>query len=132
MIKGFKDFIMRGNVVDLAVGVMIGGAFNSIVKALVDDIITPFIGALGGTPDFSGITFTVNKSEFLVGSFINAVISFLIIASVIYFFIVVPMNKLRTLKAEEKPAPSEKMCPECHSNVPVKAKRCKYCTSNIA
>ena len=103
MLKGFRDFILRGNVVDLAVAVVIGGAFGKIVDALVKDVITPFIGAFGGEPNFSGIYFTINKSKFLVGDFLNALISFLIIAGVIYFFIVLPMNKLTDrIKRKEK------------------------------
>lgn len=131
MVKGFRDFLMRGNVIDLAVGVMIGGAFGAIVTALVKDIITPFIGALGGTPDFSGITFEINKSKFMVGDFLNAVISFVIIAAVIYFFIVIPMNKLMAMKKKEVADPTEKACPECLSMIPIKASRCKFCTAAI-
>lgn len=130
MFKGFRDFIMRGNVIDLAVAVVIGGAFSSIVNALVKDLITPFIGALGGKPDFSRIYFTVNNSKFMVGDFLNAVISFLIIAAVIYFFVVMPMNKLmERIKRGEKVDPTEHACPECLSLIPIQAKRCKYCTA---
>ncbi|HEY2296887.1 MAG TPA: large conductance mechanosensitive channel protein MscL [Jatrophihabitans sp.] len=99
MLKGFKEFIMRGNVVDLAVAVVIGAAFKTVVDSLVADIITPIIAALGGQPDFSSLTFTINKSKFLYGSFINAVISFLIIAAAIYFFVVLPLNKLAERRA---------------------------------
>ncbi len=134
MLKGFRDFLMRGNVVDLAVGVMIGGAFGAIVKALTDDIISPIIGALGGTPDFSAIKFTINNSDFMVGSFVNAVIAFLITASIIYFFIVIPMNKVMAMgkKKEVKKEPTEKECKECLSVIPVKATRCKFCTAVVA
>ncbi len=132
MLKGFRDFILRGNVVDLAVAVVIGGAFGKIVDALVKDVITPFIGAFGGEPNFSGIYFTINKSKFLVGDFLNALISFLIIAGVIYFFIVLPMNKLTDrIKRKEKVDPTDKTCPECLSLIPLKAKRCKFCTAVV-
>lgn len=130
MLKGFRDFIMRGNVIDLAVAVVIGGAFGNIVSALVKDLITPLIGALGGKPDFSGVYFTVNNSKFLIGDFLNALISFLIIAAVIYFFVVLPMNKLMArIKQGEKVDPSDKTCPECMSLIPAKARRCKYCSA---
>ena len=132
MLKGFRDFIMRGNVVDLAVAVIIGGAFNSIVQALVKDIITPFIGVFGGVPDFSGLKLNINSSLFLVGDFINQLISFLIMASVIYFAIVMPMNKIMVrINKGEKIDPKTKSCPECLSIVPLQAKRCKFCTSVI-
>lgn len=133
MIKGFRDFILRGNVIDLAVAVVIGGAFSSIVNALVKDLITPLIAAIGGNPDFSGIYFTINKSKFMIGDFINALISFLIMAGVIYFLVVVPMNKIMArVKRGEKVDPTEKTCPQCLSLVPLKAKRCKYCTSPLS
>lgn len=94
MLQGFKNFIMKGNVVDLAVGVVVGVAFGNVVTALVRDLITPLIGAFGGTPDFSSIAFTINDSKFMIGDFINSLISFLTIAGVIYFAVVIPMNKL--------------------------------------
>lgn len=132
MLKGFRDFLLRGNVVDLAVAVVIGAAFTSIVNALVKDVITPLIGALGGEPDFSKVTFTINHSKFLFGEFLNAVISFLIIASIVYFFVVLPMNRiLSRIKKGEKVDPSDKTCPECQSQIPVKATRCKFCTSKV-
>jgi len=132
MLKGFRDFLLRGNVVDLAVAVVIGGAFGAIVNALVKDLITPLIGAIGGQPDFSNIVFTINKSDFLVGDFLNALISFLIIASVIYFLVVLPMNGIvKKLKSGEKFDPMEKTCPECLSLIPLKAKRCKFCTAEV-
>jgi large conductance mechanosensitive channel len=128
--KGFRDYILRGNVVDLAVAVVIGGAFGAIVTALVKDIVTPLIGAFGGTPDFSALTFTVNNSRFLIGDFINALISFAVIAAVIYFFVVTPMNKIMDkVKKGQKVDPTTKICPECLSAVPLAAKRCKFCTS---
>jgi large conductance mechanosensitive channel len=132
MFKGFRDFVMRGNVVDLAVAVIIGGAFNQVVNALVKNLITPVIGALGGTPDFSKLNFVLNGSKILVGDFLNAVISFLIVASVVYFFIVTPMNRIMAkIKKGEKVDPTEKNCPFCYSSVPIKATRCKFCTSNL-
>ena len=130
MLKGFRDFILRGNVLDLAVAVVIGGAFSSIVNALVKDIITPLIGAFGGKPDFSQLYFTVNGSKFMIGDFLNALTSFIIIAAVIYFFVVTPMNKLmERVKKGEKVDPTEKACPECLSLIPLKAHRCKFCTA---
>jgi len=132
MLKGFRDFLLRGNVVDLAVAVVIGSAFGAIVNALVKDLITPLIGAIGGQPDFSNIVFTINKSDFLIGDFLNALISFLIIASVIYFLVVLPMNGIvKKLKSGEKFDPMEKTCPECLSLIPLKAKRCKFCTAEV-
>jgi large conductance mechanosensitive channel len=132
MLKGFKEFLLRGNVIDLAVAVIIGGAFGALVTALVEDIITPFIGALGGTPDFSNLSFTINNSKFLIGDFLNALISFLIISAVIYFFIVLPMNKIIAgLRRGEKIDPTEQTCPDCLSLIPLKAKRCKFCTTII-
>lgn len=130
MWDGFKKFLFRGNVVDLAVAVVIGGAFGSIVTAFVKDIVTPAIGAIGGTPDFSNFKFSINNSQFLVGDFLNAVISFVMIAAVIYFAVIVPMNTLTArMKRGEKVDPTEKTCSECLSLIPVKAKRCKYCTA---
>lgn len=129
MIKGFRDFLLRGNVVDLAVAVIIGAAFGKIVTALVEDILTPLIGVVGGTPDFSGLSFTVNKAHFKIGDFLNALIAFLMIAAAIYFFVVVPMNRIMArLKRGERVDPAEKACPECLSLIPVKARRCKFCT----
>ena len=130
--KGFKDYILRGNVIDLAVAVVIGGAFGAVVTALVKDIVTPLIGAFGGTPDFSSVSFTINNSKFMIGDFINAVISFVTIAAVIYFFVVTPMNKImEKVKKGQKVDPSTKICPDCLSAVPIGAKRCKFCTSTL-
>jgi large conductance mechanosensitive channel len=130
MLKGFRDFILRGNVLDLAVAVVIGAAFNSIVSSLVADLITPLIAAIGGKPNFSNLFFTIHKSKFMYGDFINALISFLIIAAVIYFLVVMPMNKImERVKRGEKVDPTDKACPECLSLIPIKAKRCKYCTA---
>jgi large conductance mechanosensitive channel len=131
MIKGFKDFILRGNVVDLAVAVVIGAAFGAVVTSFVADLITPLIAAVAGKPDFSNLVFTVNHSTFKYGSFINAVVSFLLIAAAVYFVVVVPMNKMAELRARGQAPedPTTKQCPECLSEIPVAAKRCAFCTS---
>lgn len=130
MLKGFRDFILRGNVVDLAVAVVIGAAFGNIVTALVKDLITPLIAAIGGTPDFSNISFTINNSKFMIGDFLNSLISFLMISGVVYFFVVLPMNKIISKAARSTPSdPAEKACPECLSLIPLKARRCKFCTA---
>jgi len=133
MLKGFREFLFRGNVVDLAVAVVIGGAFGGIVTALVKDLLTPFFAALVGKPDFSALTFTINNSKFLYGEFINAVVSFLLIAAAIYFFIVVPMNAMtrRLSKPAPAAAPAVKDCPECLSPMPVAARRCAHCTAVV-
>lgn len=130
MIKDFGKFLMRGNVVDLAVAVVIGAAFGAVVAALVKDLITPIIGALVGKPDFSAISFTANGSRFAVGDFINAAISFVLVAAAVYFFVVVPLNAVNRRFASQKAAPAElKECPECTSEIPMAARRCKYCTA---
>lgn len=133
MLKGFKQFLMRGNVVDLAVAVVIGAAFGAVVTALVKDLITPLIAAIVGTPDFSAIVFEVNKSKFMIGDFINALVSFLMISAAIYFFVVVPVNALtaRMRRGEAPPDPTTKKCPECLSEVPIAARRCAFCTSSL-
>lgn len=133
MLKEFKQFIMKGNVVDLAVGVVIGVAFGAVVTSLVSDIFTPLIAAIGGQPDFSGLALTINGSQFAYGKFLNALISFLFIAAVIFFFVVKPMNALQKRAASKKAPedPAEKKCPECLSEIPKAAKRCKYCTSKL-
>lgn len=132
MLKGFKQFILRGNVVDLAVGVVMGLAFGSVINALVKDLITPFIAAIIKAPDFSALSFTINNSKFLYGDFINSLVSFIIISATVYFFIVVPINSL-TLKMSKKPSidPTTKKCPECFSEIPIQARRCPNCTSKI-
>jgi len=128
MIKGFKEFILRGNVVDLAVAVVIGAAFGAVITAFVADILTPLIAAVFGQPDFSGLTFTVNKSKFLYGSFFNAVISFIFIAAAIYFAVVMPLNKLAERRARGAD-PTTKDCPECLSEIPHAARKCAFCGS---
>jgi len=127
--EGFKKFILRGNVVDLAVGITVGAAFTGIVNALVTNVLTPFIAAVFQTPDFSGLAFTIRGSEFGVGNFLNALISFLIVAGTVYFFVVLPMNKLvERMKGREAPAdPTSKKCVECLSEIPLAAKRCSHC-----
>lgn len=127
MIKGFRDFLLRGNVIDLAVAVVVGGAFNTIVSSLAKDFITPLIGAIGGTPEFSKIVFTINGSRFMAGDFLDSLISFLIVSATVYFVIVVPMNALK--KKTKGETPTVKTCPECFSTIPYAAKRCKYCTA---
>jgi len=130
--NGFKKFILKGNVVDMAVGVVVGVAFSNVVTALVKDLITPLIGAFGGTPDFSGIYFTINNSKFMVGDFINAIVSFLTISATIYFAVVLPTNKLmEKMNAKKTVTPTEKTCPECLSSIPAKAKKCKFCGSRL-
>ncbi len=134
MLKGFRQFIMRGNVLDLAVAVVMGAAFGAVVTALVKDLITPLIAAIVGKPDFSAIAFTVNNSKFLVGDFINAVVSFLLISAAVYFFVIVPVNALmaRMRRGEAAPDPTTKKCPECLSEVPIAARRCAYCAQPLA
>jgi large conductance mechanosensitive channel len=134
MLSGFRQFVFRGNVVDLAVAVVIGGAFGAVVTALVKDLLTPLIAAIVGSPDFSAIRFTVNGSQFLVGDFINAVVAFLLIAAAVYFFVVAPVNAFiaRQHRGEAAPDPTTKKCPECLSEVPIAARRCAFCTSALA
>jgi large conductance mechanosensitive channel len=129
--SGFRKFLMRGNLVDLAVAVVIGLAFAAIVTALVTDLITPLIAAIGGQPDFSKLTFTVNHSTFKYGLFINALVSFVIIAAVVYFAVVLPVNRLMALTTRNEAA-TTKDCPECLSTIPIGARRCMYCTAVLA
>jgi large conductance mechanosensitive channel len=128
MFKGLREFIMRGNVIDLAVAVVIGAAFGAVVKAFVDNILTPIIAAIFGKPDFSNLVFTVNGSAFRYGLFINALISFLLVAAAIYFVVVLPMNKLAERRARGAD-PAVKECPECLSEIPHKARKCAFCGS---
>ena len=128
---GFKKFLLRGNLVNLAVAVVIGVAFAALVTALVTDLITPLIAAIGGKPNFDNLTFTVNHSEFRYGAFINALISFVIIAAVVYFLVVIPVTKLLSM-SDKAEAATEKECPECLSKIPLAASRCMYCTSVVA
>jgi large conductance mechanosensitive channel len=133
MLSGFKQFILRGNVVDLAVGVVIGAAFGGVVTALTKDLLMPFIAAVAGKPDFAYIGFDIGKTHFPVGDFINAVVSFLLIASAVYFFVVTPINAL-VARMHKEPVPADlttKKCPECLSEIPIDARRCGFCTQPI-
>lgn len=132
ILREFKSFLLRGNVVDLAVGVVIGAAFGTVVSALVADIITPFIGVFGKVSDFSTLTYTINGSKFMIGHFLNALISFILVAAAVFFFIVKPVNVLIRKTRKEKPAdPTTKKCPECLSEIPLEAKRCSFCTEPV-
>jgi len=133
MAGGFKQFLLRGNVVDLAVGVVVGAAFGAVVTAFTKDLLTPLIAAVAGKPDFSAIQFTINGSKFPVGDFINAIVSFLIVATAVYYMVVLPINALISRSRKEPPAdPTTKKCPECLSEIPIQAKKCAFCTSALA
>jgi len=132
MLREFNEFVLRGNVVDLAVAVVVGAAFGAVVTALVKDIITPLIAAIGGKPNFSNLKFTINHSQFLYGDLINAVVSFLIIAAVVFFLVVQPMNLLiQRARREPSPDPTTRKCPFCLSEIPIAASRCAYCTQEV-
>jgi large conductance mechanosensitive channel len=132
MLKDFRQFLLRGNLVDLAIAVVIGAAFGAVVAALVKDLVTPLIAAIGGQPDFGGLDFTINKSRFAYGDFFNAIISFVVIAAVVFFFVVKPVNALMTRRKTEPPVDETvRACPECLSEVPVAARRCAFCTSPL-
>ncbi|MDE3196106.1 MAG: large conductance mechanosensitive channel protein MscL [Acidobacteriota bacterium] len=133
MAGGFKQFLLRGNVVDLAVGVVVGAAFGAVVTAFTKDLLTPLIAAVAGKPDFSAIQFTINGSKFPVGDFINALISFLIVSAAVYYMVVLPINAL-IARSRKEPAPADpttKKCPECLSEIPIQATRCAFCTSAL-
>jgi large conductance mechanosensitive channel len=134
MLSGFKQFILRGNVVDMAVGVVIGAAFAGVVGAFTKDLLTPLIAAIVGKPDFSAISFTINGSVFALGDFINALVSFLLVAAAVYFFVVTPINALvaRMRKAPAPADPTTRKCPECKMEIPIDARRCAHCTSQVA
>ncbi len=133
MIKGFKQFILRGNVIDLAVGVVIGAAFGAVVKTLVENILTPLISAIVKAPDFAELSFTINDSKFMYGNFLNALISFILVSAAIYFFVIVPINALIARTKKEAPLdPTTKKCTECLSEIPIGARRCSFCTSVLA
>ena len=134
MLSGFKQFILRGNVVDMAVGVVIGAAFATVVGAFTKDLLTPLIAALVGKPDFSAISFTINGTVFLLGDFLNALIAFLLVAAAVYFFVVTPVNALvsRMKKAPVPADPATKKCPECQSEIPITARRCAHCAQPVA
>ncbi|HYB87405.1 MAG TPA: large conductance mechanosensitive channel protein MscL [Streptosporangiaceae bacterium] len=127
---GFRKFLLRGNLVDLAVAVVVGVAFNNVVHALIKDFITPLIAALGGKPNFSNLQLTIGGSSFEYGDFINDALTFLMIAAVVYYFVVVPANRVATL-AERNADATERPCPECLSDIPVAATRCKFCTAAV-
>ncbi len=131
--KGFKQFLLRGNVVDMAVGIVIGAAFATIVTAFVKDLLTPLIAAIFAQPDFGSLSFTVNNSQFLYGDFINALLSCLIVAAAVYFFVVLPINALvaRTRKEPVPVDPTTRKCPECLSEIPIEAHRCAFCTAAV-
>ena len=132
MLQEFKQFLLRGNVVDLAVGVLIGAAFGTVVSALVADILTPFIAVIAKVPDFSDLIFTINGSVFRYGHFLNALISFLLVATTVFFFVVKPMNILVSRSHKEPPSdPMTKKCNECLSEIPISAKRCAHCTQVV-
>jgi large conductance mechanosensitive channel len=127
-VRGFKAFLLRGNVVELATAVVIGVAFGVVITAFVKDLVTPLIAAIGGQPDFSSMSFTVNNSKFLYGDFINALIAFLLIAAVIYFLVIVPYTAFMARSKKEPPVdPTTKKCPECQSEIPIDARRCAFC-----
>jgi large conductance mechanosensitive channel len=134
MLQEFKKFILRGNVVELAVAVVIGAAFTVIVQAFVKDLVTPLIAAIGGQPDFSNLYFTLNNSKFMYGDFLNAVVSFVLVAGVVFFFVIQPINKLTARMNRNKTSedPTEKKCPHCLSDIPKAATRCAFCTSKQA
>jgi large conductance mechanosensitive channel len=131
MLSGFKAFLLRGNVVDMAVGIVVGAAFGTVVTSFVKDLLTPLIAAIVKQPDFSKIFFTVNGSKFMLGSFINELISFLIIATAVYFFVVMPVTRMMA-RFNPPPAVSTTKCPECLSDIPIGAKRCAFCTSAVS
>jgi large conductance mechanosensitive channel len=131
--KGFKEFMLRGNVVELAVAVVIGAAFTAVVTAFVKDLLTPLIAAVVGAPDFSAIAVTINGSKLMIGDFLNALFAFVTVAAAVYFFVVLPVNHLiaRIRRGEVPPDPTTKKCPECLSEVAIAARRCAFCTSTL-
>lgn len=133
-LNGLKQFILKGNVVDLAVGVVIGSAFNAVITAFVKDLLTPLISAIRGEPNFNNMSFVINHSHFMYGEFINALVTFLLEATVLYFFVVLPMNRLIIFaRLQRKPQdPTTKKCPYCLSEIPIKAHRCAFCTSRLS
>ena len=133
MLDGFKKFILRGNVVDMAVGVVIGAAFGGVVTEMTKAFLTPLIALIAGKPNYSSLKFTVRSTTFPIGDFINACISFVLIAAAVYFFVVVPINWLiaRMHKGDKPPDPTTKKCPECLSEIPIEARRCAHCTQPV-
>ena len=134
MLSDFKKFVLRGNVVDLAVAVVVGAAFTAVVTAFVVDLVTPLIAAIFGKTSFSDLSFTVNHSVFKYGSFLNALISFLIIATVVFFAVVIPLTALlrRMMRCPPRSPSPKRLCPECLSDIPVAARRCAFCTSEVS
>jgi large conductance mechanosensitive channel len=129
----FKQFLLRGNVVDLAVGIVIGAAFAAVVQAAVADLLTPLVAAIFGQPDFNALTFTINGSVFRYGHFLNVLLAFITVALVVFFFVVKPINRLMELaNRRESPDPSTRKCPQCISEIPIDARRCAFCTSEVA
>jgi large conductance mechanosensitive channel len=130
--KDFREFLLRGNLVDMAVGIVIGVAFAAVVTALVADLITPLIAAIGGKPNFAQLSFTVNKSHFLYGAFVDALITFLVIAAVVFYLVIKPVNALMARRRTEPPVDATvRKCPECVSEIPVEARRCAFCTAEV-
>ena len=131
--KDFKAFLLRGNLVDMAVGVVIGVALAAVITALVSDLITPLIAAIGGKPDFSTLSFSINKSHFLYGAFVNSLLAFVVIAAVVFFLVIKPVNALVARRRSDPPAdPSTRQCPECLSEIPIAAHRCAFCTIEVS
>jgi large conductance mechanosensitive channel len=132
LLTEFKTFVLRGNVVDLAVGIVIGVAFAAVVQALVRDLLTPLIAAIVGKPDFSALRFTVNGSVFHYGDFLNALLSFILIAAAVFFLVIKPVNLLTShFSHRETPEPSTRRCPFCLMDIPLKARRCAFCTTEL-
>ncbi|MCM2323598.1 MAG: large conductance mechanosensitive channel protein MscL [Oligoflexia bacterium] len=130
--RGFKQFLLRGNVIDLAVAVVIGAAFGAVVSSFVKDLLTPLVAAIFGKPDFSNLYFTVNNSRFSYGNFVNTLIAFLLIGAAVYYFVVLPVNALAARSRREAPAvPETQKCPECLSDIPVQARRCAFCATAL-
>ncbi len=133
LLNDFKAFVLRGNVVDLAVAIVVGVAFTAVVTALVEDLVTPLIAAIAGNPNFSALDFTINSSTFRYGDFINKIISFFTVTTAVFFFVVTPMNALLQRMRGEPPAdPTTRKCPECLSEIPLGARRCAFCTAQVA
>ena len=130
MWKGFRQFLLRGNLIELAVAVVIGTAFGAMISALVRDLMTPLIAAIGGNADFSSLAFTVNSSRFLYGDFLNSVLSFVMVSGAVYFAVVVPMSRLNARRSSGIP-PATRPCPDCLSEIPSQARRCAHCTSEV-
>jgi large conductance mechanosensitive channel len=134
MFRGFREFVLRGNVIDLAIGVVIGAAFGAVVTSLTKDILTPLIAAIVGKPDFSALVLTINGANITYGNFLNALISFLLVAAAVYYFVITPMNAFmaRVRRGELPPDPTTKKCPQCAMEIPVAARKCGFCTSVLA